>query len=142
MLHIALAQINPLVGAIEANATAIIKTAAEARDRHRADLVVFPELTLTGYPPEDLLLRPSLYRRVNAALQTVRAEVRGIDVVFGLPTQVEQVTYNSAILLRDGDVKATYHKHILPNYLVFDEKRYFSRGNSPCVADIRGYRWG
>ncbi len=138
MLHIALAQINPLVGAIEANATVIIQTAAEARDRHRADLVVFPELTLTGYPPEDLLLRPSLYRRVHAALQTVRAEVRGIDVVFGLPTQVEHVTYNSAIMLRDGEVKATYHKHILPNYLVFDEKRYFSRGDSPCIVDIQG----
>jgi NAD+ synthase (glutamine-hydrolysing) len=138
VLRIALAQINPLVGAIETNAAAIIQAASEARDHHQADLAVFPELTLTGYPPEDLLLRPSLYRRVRSALATIQAEVRGIDLVFGLPTQLEQATYNSAILLRDGELVATYHKQLLPNYLVFDEKRYFSRGDSPCVVDIRG----
>ena len=138
VLRIALAQINPLVGAIETNATAIVQAATEARDRHQADLAVFPELTLTGYPPEDLLLRPGLYRRVRSALATIQAQVRGIDLVFGLPTQVEQTTYNSAILLRDGELVASYRKQLLPNYLVFDEKRYFSRGDTACVVEIRG----
>jgi NAD+ synthase (glutamine-hydrolysing) len=140
--RIALAQLNLLVGDIEGNAERIIHTACEARDRHRARLVVYPELSLTGYPPEDLLLRPGLYRRVEAALARVREGVQGIDVLLGLPMRGEGGTYNSALWLRAGEVLATYHKRLLPNYQVFDEKRYFVPGAASCVVKVAGVRVG
>ncbi len=141
-LRIALAQLNLLVGDIEGNAELVIRTAREARDRYRARLVVYPELSLTGYPPEDLLLRPGLHRRVEAALDRVRDGVGGIDLLLGLPIRGEGGIYNSALWLRAGEVQATYHKRLLPNYQVFDEKRYFVPGAASCVVELAGVRVG
>jgi len=133
-----MAQINLLVGDIEANAEKVVATALRARDELAADAVVFPELALTSYPPEDLLLRPALHMRVLRALEHVRRSVEGIDVVLGFPQQTVGGTYNAAGLLRDGELVAVYHKQHLPNYSVFDEKRYFVSAYEPCVVRIKG----
>ncbi len=137
-LRVFLAQLNLLVGDIEGNAARVIATAREARDARQADAVVFPELTLTGYPPEDLLLRPALDRRVEAALAQVAAAVPDIHIVLGYPAIRDGKRYNAAGLLHNGAVVAEYHKALLPNYSVFDEKRYFEPGGEPCVVDIKG----
>lgn len=136
-LRVALAQINLLVGDIEGNAEKMRQMAQQAVAR-KADVIVFPELSLTGYPPEDLLLRPSLYRRVQWALDELAAAVPGIAMVLGSPQQTEQGIYNSALVLQDGSVRAQYYKHCLPNYSVFDEKRYFHAGDEACVFEIKG----
>ena len=135
-LRIALAQLNLLVGDIEGNAGRIINAAARARDEQQADLIVFPELTLTGYPPEDLLLRNELDIRVEAALDTLCRSISGITAVVGYPKQREDGLYNSAGVIRDGQIIAEYDKSLLPNYSVFDEKRYFEPGDEPCVVDV------
>ncbi len=137
-LRIALAQADLLVGDIEGNADTVLKRSAQARDELKADLIVFPELTLTGYPPEDLLLRPGLYPRIRRAVDRIRHEISGIDVLLGLPCRTEDATYNAAFLLHDGTVVARCYKENLPNYAVFDEKRYFSKGRNPCLANIGG----
>jgi NAD+ synthase (glutamine-hydrolysing) len=141
-LVIALAQFNPLVGDIEGNASRIVEFAVAARDRHRAGLVVFPELSLTGYPPEDLVLRPGLHRRVRDALEWMTGDIAGIDTLIGAPLEIEGRIYNAALLLRDGEVAATYHKRLLPNYLVFDENRYFTPGDRACVVEVHNVRVG
>ncbi|MFP4161059.1 MAG: NAD+ synthase [Ectothiorhodospira sp.] len=141
-IRVALAQVNLLVGDVEGNAERIIRAARKARDRDGAALVLFPELALTGYPPEDLLLRGSLLQRAVRALEDVARETRGIDCLLGLPLQEGETLYNSAVLLRDGSVAARYDKQILPNYSVFDEKRYFQPGQAPCVVDVGGIRAG
>ncbi len=137
-LRVALAQLNLLVGDVAGNAERIIAAALEARDRLRADAILFPELSLTGYPPEDLLLRPGLYPRVQRALEGIRRRVSGITVVVGHPHQAVGGIFNAASVIRDGAVSGTYHKQHLPNYSVFDEKRYFAAGTAPCVVDISG----
>ena len=137
-LRIALGQLNLLVGDVEGNAGRIIEAACRARDEYRAEVLVVPELALTGYPPEDLLLRPSLLRRVERALHDVMKAAQGIDVVLGLPQADGQALYNCALWLRDGKIAARYDKRVLPNYSVFDEKRYFQSGSGPCVVDIAG----
>ena len=137
-LNIAVAQLNLLVGDIEGNAERVIEAAHHARTQLTADVIVFPELTLTGYPPEDLLLRPSLYTRVDDALEKIRQQVHGIDVVLGFPHSTPTGHYNAAALLREGETVAVYHKQVLPNYGVFDEKRHFQAGHEPCVIDIKG----
>jgi NAD+ synthase (glutamine-hydrolysing) len=137
-LRVALAQLNMLVGDVAGNEAKIAAIIARARDELRADVVVFPELSLTGYPPEDLLLRPGLHGQVLRALEALKRQVRGIDVVLGYPSPGPEGLYNSASLIRDGAVVATYHKQHLPNYSVFDEKRYFQGGREAVVVDIRG----
>ena len=137
-LRVYLAQLNLLVGDIEGNAERVIATAVTARDDSRADVVVFPELTLTGYPPEDLVLRPELDRRVDEALRHIAATVADIDVVLGYPAVRDGKRYNAAGVLRAGTVVAEYHKALLPNYSVFDEKRYFEPGGEPCIVNIKG----
>jgi NAD+ synthase (glutamine-hydrolysing) len=141
-LKIAMAQLNMVVGDITGNANKIIESAKHARFHLGADCIVFPELALTGYPPEDLLLRPGFQRQVLKALGVIRNNVSGIDVVFGYPEACEEGLYNSACLVRDGEIVATYRKHILPNYGVFDEKRYFIAANEPVVVDIAGVAVG
>lgn len=133
-----MAQQNLLVGGITRNADACIAAIVRARDELNADAVVFPELTLTGYPPEDLLLRAGFARDVQRGLQRVCAATRGIDVILGYPEQTGLGLFNTCALLRDGAVVATYHKQHLPNYSVFDEKRYFVAGHAPCVISIKG----
>jgi len=141
-LRIALAQLNLFVGDVGGNAQRVIDTAAEARDRLKADLVLFPELSLSGYPPEDLLFHKGMRRQVAAALERVRSEVSGIAVMVGYPDYTDDAIYNAAVLIRDGKVLANYHKQELPNYLVFDEKRYFKPGRDSSVVELQGIRVG
>jgi len=141
-VKLALAQCNTRVGAIDSNTDSLIAAAHQARDRLGADLIVFPELTLSGYPPEDLLLHKGLRRRVEDAAARVQSEVRGIAVCFGLPEYVGDRIYNSAVVMRDGRTVATHRKWILPNYAVFDEKRYFESGSEPTVFELAGIRFG
>ena len=137
-LCIVIAQLNFLVGDVAGNARKIIDAACRARDEHQAHAILFPELTLTGYPPEDLLLRPGLGRAVEQALTSIQSQVSGIDVILGFPDKTNDGLFNAAGVLRDGERVATYHKCHLPNYGVFDEARYFVAGDSPCVVDIAG----
>ena len=137
-LKISLAQLNFLVGDIAGNTQRIIAAAEEARDRQQAHAVLFPELALTGYPPEDLLLRQEMNDRVERALRLLCDAVTGIDVILGYPIRRDGVLYNAAGVIRDGRLIAEYHKALLPNYSVFDEKRYFEPGGEPCVLDIHG----
>ncbi len=143
-LRIALAQFDFPVGAIQANAAKIARLIAEARDVHRADLVLFPELALSGYPPEDLLLRPSFLADCERSLTTIAAGVTGIVAVVGWPQATGAVVFNAASVLRDGGVATTYRKCELPNYAVFDERRYFSidPDGEPCVFDVAGTQVG
>lgn len=139
---IALAQTNMLVGDVANNAQHVINLAQEARDRLKAQIVVFPELTLCGYPPEDLLLRADFLERTALGLAQVTAAVVGIDVVLGYAELAGSVLYNCAAVLRDGQVLAVYRKQTLPNYGVFDEKRYFSPGTEACVFELNGVLLG
>ncbi|WAK02703.1 NAD+ synthase [Methylobacter sp. YRD-M1] len=141
-LKIALAQINPLVGGIDANAAKIIETAIYARDRRHADLIVFPELSVTGYPPEDLLLRPDFIAHAARAVEHIAAQATGIDVVLGFPDNYQGKLYNSAAVLRDGAVLSRYRKNALPNYGVFDEKRYFFEGDQTALFTLKGISIG
>ena len=141
-IKIALGQINPLVGDVIGNAERIIEVSRQARDEKGADLVVFPELALTGYPPEDLLLRPELMVWVERGLALIRQQVHGIDVLVGFPEGDHGALYNMAAVIRDGEIKAKYRKQHLPNYAVFDEKRYFAPGSQPCVVDVAGVAVG
>lgn len=137
-LRIGIGQVNPLVGDIEGNAEKIIKTAYQARDNLQADAIVFPELILTGYPPEDLLLRSDFIVRVERALEHIAVSVQGIVAILGFPELDGDNLFNSAAVLRAGKLDAIYRKHALPNYGVFDEMRYFSPGTEFCVVDIKG----
>lgn len=138
-LRIVMAQMDFKVGAVAANTGRIIRACREARDELQADVIVFPELTLTGYPPEDLLLKPHFIEDAQVALERVCREVSGIDAIIGYPLRGEDgALYNVASLLRDGRVEAVYRKQLLPNYGVFDEKRYFSPGDSACIVELGG----
>lgn len=139
-LRILVAQLNLLVGDVDGNRDQVIAAAVAARDEQRADLVVFPELTLTGYPPEDLLLRPELTERTQAALLRIAAETRGIALILGYPKATLGGLFNVAGLVGDGRVLAEYAKQLLPNYSVFDEKRYFQPGNGNGILAFRGVR--
>jgi NAD+ synthase (glutamine-hydrolysing) len=126
-MRIALAQIDTVVGDLDGNRERILARLAEARDEHRADLVLFPELAVTGYPPEDLLLRPGFLRAARASLEAIAAETRGIAALVGTP-HLDRDLFNACAVLADGEVKAVYRKRFLPNYGVFDEDRYFQAG--------------
>lgn len=143
-LKIALAQFDFPVGDIRGNAARIEQMIAHARDVMGASLVVFPELALSGYSPEDLLIRPAFLADCDAALQALAASTRGIVAVVGWPQSAGAVVYNAASVLRDGRVEKTYRKRELPNYAVFDERRYFSvdPDGEPCVVEIDGVRVG
>lgn len=138
---VVMAQINTVVGDIDGNAQAIINAIEQARQQ-AADLVVFPELALTGYPPEDLLLRPSLEIRIATALQQLSEHSRDIAVLVGLPLHKDGQLYNAAALLRKGKLEAVYCKQQLPNYRVFDEMRYFQAGNTALVFELGGIAMG
>jgi NAD+ synthase (glutamine-hydrolysing) len=138
-MHILMAQINTVVGDFHGNAEQVLAVAREAVSQHPEPVIVFPELTLSGYPPEDLLLRPSLTKRVDSVLNRLYAELPAAAwVVLGYPIQREGHLYNCAAVIHGGERLAEYHKSELPNYQVFDEKRYFSPGTQPCVVDIQG----
>ena len=137
-MRIALAQFDFPVGAVIANAERIAALIVEARDTHRADVVLFPELALSGYPPEDLLQRPDFLAACASALARIAATTHGIVAVVGHPESAGAVVFNSASVLRDGRIETTYRKRELPNYAVFDERRYFAAGDAACVFDVDG----
>jgi NAD+ synthase (glutamine-hydrolysing) len=139
-LRLGLAQLNFCVGSIDGNTEKILATIADARDQHKVDFVAFPELAITGYPPEDLLFRPGLHRRVERALDIITRAATGIVVALGHPEQSSGKIFNSCSILRDGRLSARYRKQQLPNYAVFDEKRYFTAGTEPCIIDVGGIR--
>jgi NAD+ synthase (glutamine-hydrolysing) len=141
-LNIALAQVNLLVGDVQGNAGRVITSARHAREELGAELVLFPELTLSGYPPEDLLFHRGFRRQIEAGLARVRDEVRDVAVMVGFPEYTSAGIYNSAALIAGGEIAAIHRKAELPNYKVFDEKRYFQPGSQPTVADIHGFRVG
>lgn len=137
-LRIAMAQLNLLVGDIAGNAKKIREAMERARDTLNANVILFPELALTGYPPEDLLLRADFCQAALDAVNELARQVQGIDVVLGAPWLAEGKLYNAAVVMRDGQIAAIYRKQHLPNYSVFDEKRYFSAGDKSCIIDIQG----
>ena len=141
-LRFALAQLDLLVGDVQGNATRVITTARRAQSELAADIVVFPELTLSGYPPEDLLFHRGLRRQVEAGLLRVCSEVGSTAVVLGYPEYSGTDIYNSGALIAEGVVGASHRKNELPNYKVFDEKRYFRSGTRPTVFERKGFRIG
>lgn len=141
-MRIGIAQINTLVGDIHGNSKIIVAALEHARTTLRCDLIVFPELTLCGYPPEDLLLRPGFVQRCERELTSLAQAAHGIAAVVGLPVRHQDILYNAAAWLQDGAVRGLYFKRQLPNYSVFDEKRYFQSGSAPLVFDLAGVRVG
>ena len=143
-LRIALAQFDFPVGDVAGNARRIAGMIATARDEYGADVVLFPELALCGYPPEDLLLRPSFLRDCETAMAEVAKAATGIVAVVGWPQAAGAVVYNAASVLRDGHVEQTYRKRELPNYAVFDERRYFDvdPDREDCVFEVNGVTVG
>ncbi|MAG00909.1 MAG: NAD+ synthase [Acidiferrobacteraceae bacterium] len=142
ILKIAVAQLNFRVGKIGENLASIREASVQARDEWGCQLILFPELALCGYPPEDLLLREDFLDQTEEALSSLVKEVEGITVVVGHPSRSEGALFNSASVIREGRVIDRYHKQCLPNQGVFDEKRYFSAGEKPCVVDIEGIPMG
>lgn len=140
--RVAMAQLDFLVGDLAGNGRRILDAVSRARDEHKADLILFPELALTGYPPEDLLLRPGFLENADAALDELASQVSGIDVVLGHTYVTGTRVCNAASVLWDGKRAGPYLKQALPNYTVFDEKRYFSPGNEPLVVDLGGVSAG
>ncbi len=139
-MRIALAQFNPVVGDIAGNTARIQELALAAREQG-ADLLLTPELALTGYPPEDLLLRPAFYQAVRQGLDTL-LEIDGITLVIGHPVQFGEERFNAATVFRDGHQLGQYHKMRLPNESVFDEVRYFTPGVAPLVFECAGKQVG
>ncbi|NNE38898.1 MAG: NAD+ synthase, partial [Gammaproteobacteria bacterium] len=133
---IGIAQINPCVGAIEKNKQLIIDCIGNARANLHVDTLIFPELALTGYPPEDLLYRPDLYNQLKLAIKELESECSGINIIFGYPRIDGDRIYNSCGYIKDGRLDSTYDKMMLPNYGVFDEVRYFSGGEEPCLIEL------
>src|SRR3990172_5124300 len=136
-LRVGLAQINTTVGDLEGN----VRKALEYVERGRelgVDIVSFPELTVTGYPPEDLLLRASFVKHNVEALRSLVEGCRGITVVVGFADLVGSDVFNAAALINDGSLADVYHKQRLPNYGVFDEVRYFRAGAEFPVYEIAG----
>ena len=139
---LALAQVDLAVGDVVGNAAKITTYANRARDELQADLVVFPELSVCGYPPEDLLFHSGLRANVEDAISNIRESVRGIAILVGFPEYADDVIYNTSVVFLDGEVLCHYRKQELPNYSVFDEERYFTAGKSAAVFTLNGIRIG
>ncbi|MBH1635935.1 NAD+ synthase [Stenotrophomonas maltophilia] len=139
-IRIAMAQFDFPVGDVAGNTERIIEMIGQARDEYGAELVMFPELAVSGYPPEDLLLRPGFLYECEQAIGRIAAACRGITAVVGGPQAAGAVVYNAASVLRDGLVEQTYRKRELPNYAVFDERRYFDvdPDGGSCVFEVNG----
>ena len=137
-LKIVMAQLDLIVGDIDTNTELLLSNARRAIAEFEADLIAFPELTLTGYPPEDLLLRPSLQPRISNAIDQILAADLNIYLVFGHPLKEGDSLFNALSIIKGGKLLATYRKQCLPNYLVFDERRYFEAGSEPLVMEIAG----
>ena len=140
-LSIALAQLNLLVGDIEGNTERMLQTVQE-QQKAGADLVMFTELALSGYPPEDLLYRNDFYQRCDAQLHRLQQASVDVAILVGHPWREGDKLYNALSLFSEGKLLARYFKQQLPNYGVFDEKRYFQAGNETCVVELKGYQLG
>lgn len=140
-LRIALAQLNVCVGDVQANLQQVQAAIQHAQAQH-ADLIVFPELVLAGYPPEDLLFRPDFLAQMQTTVTSLAQQVQGITAIVGVPLLRDGVLRNMACVLRDGVVIAEYAKQCLPNYRVFDEKRYFTPGTQSLVIEVAGVNVG
>lgn len=138
MLRIALAQLNPTVGALKNNKQKILQFCAEAEAR-QADLVVFPEMALCGYPPEDLLLKKHFVKENKKALTQLSREIKKCRAVIGFVDEDKGKIYNAAAVISDGKIKGVYHKENLPNYGVFDERRYFEPGGGNPLFRLGEY---
>src|SRR5690242_7377641 len=139
-MRLALAQIDPTVGDLDGNRELILARIEDARTAG-ADLVVLPELAVTGYPPEDLLLRPGFVRAARASLEQIAAETRDLVALVGVPLYDGEL-YNACAICEDGRVAGWAKKWHLPNYGVFDEKRYFASGDELAVIEVAGTRVG
>src|SRR5690349_1104822 len=139
-LRLALAQFDFPVGAVAAN-TAKIRELMTQAHAGGADLVVFPELAISGYPPEDLLIRPSFLEACNEAVAALAEGTDGLAALVGFPHSEGEV-YNAAALLREGRIECVAHKQALPNYGVFDDKRYFRPGHASATGMVNGVRVG
>jgi NAD+ synthase (glutamine-hydrolysing) len=141
-LRVALVQLDLLVGDVDGNATRVVSAAREAAGQG-ADLILLPELTLSGYPPEDLLFHRGFRAQIEAGLRRLCHELPpATSALVGFPEYAAGGIYNAAALIRGGEIKAVHRKAELPNYRVFDEKRYFRAGIDPTVVDVRGFRVG
>ena len=130
-LALILAQLDPVVGDVQGNTEAAYDAICRARDEHGARLVVLPEMFLCGYPAEDLLLHSGFRRRIEAALASLAERVSDVAFIVGFPEYADGNIYNAAIVYDNGKELARYRKWLLPNYQVFDEKRYFTAGDKP-----------
>lgn len=140
-INILMAQMNPSMGAIESNRDRILQIIAEHQTTH--DVIVFPEFAICGYPPEDLLLRPEFLERIDSALFAICAATDRCHVILGHPQKVDDLYFNAASIFYNTQTQAQYFKQQLPNYGVFDEKRYFTPGPAqPCVFTSQNYRIG
>lgn len=136
-LKIILAQLNCHVGDISGNVNKLITAANTARDMHHADIIVFPELAITGYPPEDLLFRKAFLDDANAGLQQLITTIHDVYCVVGHPLLKDKKLYNACSVIYNGEIIGSYAKQFLPNYSIFDEYRYFTQGTTPCVISIK-----
>jgi len=140
-MYIAVAQLDQVIGDLSGNAARILRSVGEAK-RAGARLVVTPELSLPGYPPEDLLLRPAFIDACARELSALAATVTGTTLLVGFPERADGKCHNALAVVADGRVTRTYRKQCLPNYTVFDEERYFEPGSAPCVIDVDGVPCG
>ncbi len=140
-LNVSIAQINPIVGSFKHNTKMVLNAILEAKNEN-ADIILFPELVITGYPPEDLLFRPAFLKKVEDTLEKMAMSVEGITVIIGAPLIKEGKLHNSACVMQNGKITQTYAKQHLPNYRVFDEKRYFRRGKESVVVEVAGHKVG
>ncbi|QWF71315.1 NAD+ synthase [Methylomonas paludis] len=138
-IDIALAQLNFSVADVSGNTAKIIDAAHRARQQ-QADLIVFPELCVSGYPPEDLLFRADFLQQIAQAVLEIARQTQGITVVIGYPKRQDHGLYNTAAVLADGEIQLEYYKNALPNYGVFDEQRYFIAGSEPALFTLNNTR--
>ena len=142
-MKVVMGQLNTWVGDLQGNTDKVIKTALAVKQQEESIMLVFPELTLTGYPPEDLLMRESLHDQIEVALQRLASELPSeLYVVVGYPRRVDEQLFNAAGVIHGGVLVGEYFKQRLPNYQVFDEKRYFAEGVEACVVDVAGIKVG
>jgi NAD+ synthase (glutamine-hydrolysing) len=137
-INIVLAQLNLTVGKLDPNTDKILQAIKTANDNYKADIIVFPELSISSYPPEDLLLRPAFNNYVQIALNKIIKNTNNIHVIVGYPVKENNDLYNACSLIYNNKIVKTYYKQYLPNYGVFDEKRYFTAGNETCLFEING----
>ena len=138
-ITLTLAQLNLHVCDIEGNAERILHACQTAVDEQTSDLIIFPEMALTGYTPEDLLLREETHQRCQAALTHIQTNMPDITIVLGMPWNEDTACYNAAVVLQQHTITAKYYKQQLPNNHVFDEKRYFQPGNHSVTFDVSGH---